>query len=148
MNRGLSTPSGRSPRAAPAPRRPLSRVQRLAGTLAVILAVVVVVRLRSGGARTVPDELLGTWTTSAPGYADRALELTPTTLRLHMGASPVHDYPIRRVLRRETGASTVFTIEYERDGDRDALSFRFVGTPHPAIRIEHQSFVWRRDVRR
>ena len=73
----------------------------LAAALAVILALVAVtavVQMGNGRSRTIPDELLGTWTTSAPDYGGRAVEMTPTTLRLHTGAPSDHAFPVLRVV--------------------------------------------------
>jgi len=124
-----------------------SRLGWLTGTLAValgLLALTALLRLVNAGSTTIPTELLGTWTTAAPDYAGRALQMTPTTLRLYTGAPRGQAYPVRRVVRHERGASALYTIEYGRDGEEESLSLQLVRAAQPAIRIDHQPFVWRR----
>lgn len=119
----------------------------LATVLALVLALVAAWTLipATRGAKTMPDELLGIWTTTAPTYANRALEIRPTLLIFHTGEQTFRLHAVRRVVREERGASAHYTVEYADGDDVETLSFQYVRMAHPAIRLRNQSFVWRRE---
>jgi len=64
---------------------------------------------------SVPDEVLGTWSSSSPRYADRGFAITVDTLRLQLGPGRSKSYPITGVRRASATDSARFTITY-RDG--------------------------------
>lgn len=133
------------------PKPARSRVKALATAFGVVLVLAGAWTLLPRGGRgdkTMPDELLGVWTTTAPAYADRAMEITPTTLILHTGEGTSSVHPVRRVVRVERGAgSALYTVEYGTAGAVETLSFQYVRAHRPAIRLRNQGFVWRQEMK-
>lgn len=137
------------PMVAPRPAR--SRVKALATALGLALALAGAWTLLPHGGRgdkIMPDELLGVWTTTAPAYADRAMEIKPTTLIFHTGGGSSSVHPVRRVVRVERGGgSALYTVEYGNAGAVETLSFQYVRAHRPAIRLRNQRFVWRQEMK-
>ncbi|MDH3733714.1 MAG: hypothetical protein OEU54_09280 [Gemmatimonadota bacterium] len=74
----------------------------------------------------MPTELLGTWRTDAPHYADRGFTITPSTLTLHTGPKNSTLHPIIRTERDDDG-DPIYTIVY---GDQDQeLHFSIIEGP-------------------
>ena len=104
-----------------APSRPASvaggmsrrTILMVAGALALVaLATVGPLALQAiQGSEPMPPGLVGTWQTSMPRYADRSFELSPTTLRLGLGAG-TETYPISMVSSRDSSTSPIYTIDY------------------------------------
>jgi hypothetical protein len=63
----------------------------------------------------VPQQFLGTWTTTSVRYADRGFVITSDTLRLRLGEGESIAYPIVGVERNRKADSSLFTFHY-RDG--------------------------------
>ncbi len=63
----------------------------------------------------VPDEVLGTWSSASPRYADRGFAITVDSLRLQLGPGKSATYPISGVRRAGSADSARFMISY-RDG--------------------------------
>jgi len=99
---------------------------------------------RSLARPVVPPELIGVWATTTPGYADRVLEFTRSSVLLHSDEYHFTVHPIQRVSRERHGLYTTFRIEYEDVDAVTPLVFRFIPSPRPLIRLEHYAAVWRR----
>ena len=131
-----------SRRTATVPRR-----QGVALVAAILLAIVVWRALSHAGVfnrRRIPDELIGHWTTTQPGYADRALEFKPDAVIFSFGEQGVSVHPVYRVARTNSPSYTGYVIEYV-DGDQvSTLSLRYVPSPLQVIRLANQRFVWRK----
>jgi hypothetical protein len=118
--------------------------------LVVVAGLLVAVPLWSGLSRVlsrravVPPELIGVWTTTAPGYADRALEFTRSSVLLHTDEYHFRVHPIRRVTHERHGLYTTFRVEYQDVDAVTPLVFRFFPSARPLIRLEHSLTVWRR----
>jgi hypothetical protein len=112
----------------------------------LLVAVPVWARLSRlmGRRAVVPAELIGVWTTTAPGYADRALEFTRHSVLLHSDEYHFSVHPIRWITRERHGLYTTFHVEYQDVDAVTPLVFRFIPSPRPLIRLEHFSGVWRR----
>jgi hypothetical protein len=130
---------------------PRSRVKVLAtilGLVLVLAALRTLIPMWSRGARTMPDELVGVWTTTAPAYRDRTLEIKPDALVFHVGAQAFRLHPVRRVVKEERGGSaeyTIYTVEYEDGSEVATLAFQYVAAPRPAIWLQNRTVAWRRE---
>jgi hypothetical protein len=133
-----------------APQDPHARRRRALVALAVVAGLVLAVRLGFevhnilGTGTAAPPELIGVWTTKAPGYTDRALEFTRSSVLLHTDEDHFTVHLIRRVTQTRHSLYTTFRIEYQ---DVDAVTpmvLRFIPSPHPLIQLEHFASVWRR----
>ncbi len=94
---------------------------------------------------TIPDALLGLWTTSASKYADRYFEIGPTWLRFDTGTSNAPVYRIANVGSSEKGNATLYRVEYLIGEGAYTFSFLYEQFPEAVIRFENQPFVaWRK----
>jgi len=66
----------------------------------------------SGGDTVMPEELIGTWTTTAPAYADRALRLTRTAVVFGADVGIENAHPIQRVISARDHDTLVYTVVY------------------------------------
>ena len=67
---------------------------------------------------SVPEELLGGWSTDSPRFADRGFVVTPDSLRLQLGADDTVTYSIVGVRRGGKADESLFTLRYY-DGDQN-----------------------------
>jgi hypothetical protein len=118
--------------------------------LAVVAGLLLAVPAWSGLSRVlgkravIPPELIGVWVTTAPGYADRALEFTRSSVLLHTDEHRFRVHRIRRITRERHALYTTFRIEYQDVDAVTPLVFRFFPSPRPLIRLEHSLSVWQR----
>ena len=109
--------------------------------IAIVLAIdIVALYTHYSSQRTpeVPSEILGTWTTTAPGYDDRALEITVTSLIFHAGASERMKYSIDQVRAEPQERTTSYTVLYGGMQDQQTLAFEYATTPNVTIRLRNQ----------
>ncbi len=117
----------------------------LAGTLLALWLSLFVYAALSHRSETIPDDLLGMWTTSASTYADRYFEIGPTWLRFDTGANNVPVYNIANVDTSDEGNATLYRVEYLIREDAHTFSFLYEETPEAVIRFENQPLVaWRK----
>ena len=74
--------------------------------------------------RTVPAELLGRWTTSAPKYADTFFELQRDTLILGLAGGRTETRPVTKVERVLQEGETLFTVYYLDPSDPTRTEFK------------------------
>jgi hypothetical protein len=60
--------------------------------------------------RDVPDELVGTWRTSDPRYADRSFEISIVTVNFATGEGTVTTGLIQKIEAVPEGSRTLYTI--------------------------------------
>ncbi len=117
----------------------------LAGVLLALWLSLFVYAALSHRSETIPNDLLGMWTTSASTYADRYFEIGPSWLRFDTGASDVPVSSISTVDRNEEGSATFYRVEYLIGEDVYTFSFVYEQTPGAVIRFENQPLVaWRK----
>jgi len=102
--------------------------------------------------RTVPAELLGRWTTSAPKYADTFFELQPDTLLLGLAGGEIGTRPIAKVEKLTQGGETLFTVYYMDPLDTKRveykLAFFFDAGAGGVVRWKNQrEIAWTRQAR-
>jgi hypothetical protein len=74
---------------------------------------------------TAPEELIGHWTTSAPGYEDRYLAITITTIVFGCGAGTAEAQSVRRIEAIQEGSRTLYTVVYGPRKDEQSLLFYY-----------------------
>lgn len=122
----------------------------------IILAVLAVSAsffgCRSEKDETVPDELIGVWKTSAPGYEDNSLELKKDEILFGVGHSQVAVSIIYRVktVRLAGEKNPLITIYFtDEEGKDNASSLYYDPTPPGSIRFKNQMKIeWRLSERR
>ena len=102
--------------------------------------------------RTVPPELLGRWTTSAPKYADNFFELRPETLLLGLAGGRVDTRSITKVETLRQDGENLFTVYYMDPLDSKhteyKLAFFFQAGSGGVVRWKNQrEIMWTRQAR-
>ena len=91
---------------------------------------------------TLPEELIGTYTTSDPRYADRYLEMTADEVVFGLGAAGSSRHLIKSVLREEDQeGKTLYTLAYAGDGGTDPLRFFYDEERKGEIVLRNQAAV-------
>ena len=125
---------------APAPARSRRWLLISCGILAILCGWLYLPSLRRP-LEEMPATLLGAWTTTAPDYADRGFWIGKRKVAFRVGPNPadVIVYPVARItVRRRSGDTTTYDIEYAADGGTNQWSFEYFGSPHPTIVFIHQ----------
>jgi hypothetical protein len=120
---------------------------RLRNALAALSIVICFFGCRSEKDETIPDALIGVWTTSAPGYEDNSLEIGNDEILFGVGhseSSSNHMYKVETV-RQADAKTTLITIFYtDEDGKDNASSLYYDQTPPGSIRFKNQMQIeWR-----
>ena len=92
---------------------------------------------------TLPENLIGTYTTSVPDYGDRSLELTPDEIVFGLGDAGLVRHDIESVSREEEGSKLLYTLAYAGEGGTDHLLFYHDEENGGSIVLHNQtSIVW------
>ena len=96
--------------------------------------------------RDIPLNLIGKWTTSAPGYQDRFLEITKETLTYGLGGDKKDVYFISSIGESLEKNNILYTISYKNtDGLEFTRSFYYHPENGGAIQFKHQEHIeWRK----
>ncbi len=99
-----------------------------------------------GNAPSCPDELIGSWTTTAPGYEDKVLLITKNGLAFNAGDGAVEGQAIRQVEAIPDGLGTLYTIVYGASrSDKQVLSFYYHPREHTITFKTQSHLVWTRN---
>lgn len=148
-----ATQGDRAPEAKPEPEaglrkeslRILTMAYLLVGIILVVDIVAVYNHYSAKQAVEVPSEILGTWTTNAPGYEDRALEITATSLIFHAGESGRLEYSIDRIRAEHLESTTSYTLLYGGEQEQQTLAFDYRFGAGETIRLRNQRHrTWRK----
>ena len=98
-------------------RRPATRMILIGTAVVVILAVALGAWLsrEDTGSKTVPPQLVGTWTSAHPDYSDRYLVLTSDSITFGTGGTSAVRYSIIGVAAEENDDNEYFVVHF-RDG--------------------------------
>ena len=94
----------------------------------------------------ITENLIGKWTTSAPGYQDRFLEITKETLTYGLGGDKEDAYLLSSIKESPEGNNMLYTISYKNtDGLEFTRSFYYHPENGGAIQFKHQEHIeWRK----
>ena len=99
------------------------------GILTALLMLLVLLGCGPEKTRTIPEELLGTWKTSEPKYADTFIELTRDTIVFGLAEGPPKVHAVLAVEKSQENGNLLYTIRYlDEEGERYKFSFYY----HPA----------------
>ena len=121
----------------------------LAGVLSVVLLALIAAAVyllhRPAGSGELPDEVLGTWRTADPRYAETILDIGRTTLVFGTVDNSSTSHTIERVEQEDLDLSVLYTVYYTDEGGLNELSFFYIPIDS-VIRFRNQrSLAWRRD---
>lgn len=134
--------SQRSSTATPVPRR-VARLLRVG----LGLGLTGLLLLACPDSASPPDtELLGKWTTAAPAYQGRLLEVREQWIVFWTSAYSSTSHPLERVERSEDeDGQRLYRLEYrESDGALASLELIYRPGARPELRFAHRSEVWTR----
>jgi hypothetical protein len=95
---------------------------------------------------SVPRELIGTWRTSDPRYADRSFEIGITIIDFGTGDGTVTTGFIQKVEAVPETGRTFYTISYLQDGHEEQCSFYYTSEREKTIYFKNQpSISWIKD---
>jgi len=96
--------------------------------------------------KDIPENLIGKWTTSAPGYEDRFLEITKETLTYGLGGDKEDIYFISNLETNPEKNKLPYTINFKnKDGLEFTRSFYYDPENGGAIQFKHQEHIkWRK----
>lgn len=132
----------------PPPRRSSPLIGLAIATVIVVTAVALITHRPP--VRTLPAEVQGTWVTSAPRYASRAMVLSEHTVafKTSVAGNSMQSHLILSVQRSSVPEGERFDVEYTSGattGEATEFSFIYRSGPDPAVTLAHQpQIVWRR----
>jgi hypothetical protein len=124
-------------------RRPL---WILAGVFGVLVAMNMWGRVKPEEHGMVPQQVLGTWTTTDSDYADRAFEIRKNSVVFHTGGSDYTVHLIENVEVEDLDGPILVTIYYSQDLGTNIFSFYYDPIDGGVITFRNQrDMEWRRD---
>ena len=91
--------------------------------------------------KDIPENLIGQWTTSAPGYQDRFIELTKETLVYGLGGDKEDVYTISSLEKNKEGKNIVYTINFKNTEVKFSRSFYYHPEQGGTIQFKHQEHI-------
>jgi hypothetical protein len=117
----------------------------LSVVLLALLALVLYTSLAPERAGEIPDEILGSWRTTDPRYAETVLDIGKTTLVFGTADSGSTSHTIERVEQEDLDLAQLYTVHYRDEGGLNELSFFYIPIDN-VIRFKNQrSLTWKRD---
>ena len=112
----------------------------------VILVVLLIFVFFPKKNKDIPENLIGKWTTSAPGYEDRFIEITKETFVYGLGGDKIDVYFISNLETNPEGNKLLYTISFKnKDGLEFTRSFYYDSENGGAIKFKHQEHIeWRK----
>ncbi|UCD25760.1 MAG: hypothetical protein JSW51_07565 [Gemmatimonadota bacterium] len=93
----------------------------------------------------IPDEVLGTWTTTESRYADRAFDIQKETLVLFIGDGDSTVHAIEDVEIEDLGGPLLLTVHYSDEEGPNKFAFYYDPVDGGLIRFKNQRHMkWNR----
>ena len=120
---------------------------RPSGIFQLVLVLCVLLSCGRSTLPAPPDEILGTWRTSARGYERSFLTIEPTKLTIGMGKFSLFEYPIERVdYSVSSSGQDTYELHYESvEGYEDSIVVRVQRGAETFLTMDHPTEPWRRD---
>lgn len=95
---------------------------------------------------SVPPELIGTWKTTNPLYADRSLEISLESISFVTGGGTEYTGFIDNIESSSDQEKTLYTISYLVAGMRNQVSFYYDTSGGGTIQFKNQqSIAWKKE---
>jgi hypothetical protein len=93
----------------------------------------------------VPGELIGTWKTAAPKYADRHITFDQYYVTLGQGTAGESSYIIREIEGKKENSGTSYKFHYEdSEGEEWILAFYYEPSNDGLIILKNNDNVWKK----
>lgn len=131
------------------PKSGSTSLRRPMGLLTIVflalMALVFYSSAQSSKRGEIPDEIIGTWYTTASDYANRSFEIRKTSLLFYISEDEWTVNLIDRVETEDIGGGTLFTLHYTDEGGANEFSFYFDPKREGVIRFQNQrEMEWKR----
>jgi len=122
------------------------QMKRAKKSFVAFAILMILVGCQSRESATVPDELVGTWKTSAPKYVDRSFEIRKNVIVLGIGKGNTDAHPVLNLQEARDGEAIFYTISYMNyEGRPDRFSFYYDPARGGVIRFKNQQRIeWTR----
>lgn len=119
---------------------------KLTMTLAMLAVIPFVFGCHPKKTVSVPDHLVGIWSTSSPRYADRSLQITKNRIIFESGKEPSGIHRIEKLQEVQRGKYRSYDLTYkDEEGQEFIFFFTYDPTDNGEIRIRNQRNVtWAR----
>jgi hypothetical protein len=125
------------------PRNTKRRWLLVAAAIALLALTFSYVKLRHV---SVPPELIGTWKTTNPLYADRSLEISLESISFVTGGGTEYTGFIDNIESSSDQEKTLYTISYLVAGMRNQVSFYYDTSGGGTIQFKNQqSIAWKKE---
>ena len=113
----------------------------------LVIVVATITIFHSKKNRDIPLDLIGKWTTSAPGYEDRFIEITKETIVYGLGGDKKDVYFISNLETNPERNKLLYTISFKnKDGLEFTRSFYYDPENGGTIQFKHQEHIeWRKE---
>jgi hypothetical protein len=101
----------------------------------ILVGVALILALAGCGpesSKTIPEDLIGIWKTSAPKYVGTFIELTRTTITFGAGEKGTHLYTVGKVTKVRDEGGTLYTVFYTDSGGQE-YKFAFYYDPADGV---------------
>jgi hypothetical protein len=106
-----------------------------------VIAAVAITMFYPKKNRDIPVNLIGKWTTSAPGYQDYFFELTKETIIYGRDGDEQNAYIISSLGKNQEGKNIVYTINYKSTDVKFTRSFYYDPANEGKIQFKHQEHI-------
>jgi hypothetical protein len=90
----------------------------------------------------LPEELIGTYTTNEPRYAERYLDLAPDQIEFGLGEAGVSRHRIKSISLEQQDGKTLYVLAYAgQEGGTDYLRFFHDETRRDEIVLSNQTTI-------
>ena len=115
-------------------------------TLASLAVILLVFGCHPKKKVSVPDHLVGIWSTSSPKFAGRFLQFTKDSVIFQSGKEPSDIHAIEKLNHVKRGKNSSYNLTYkDGEGGKMKLSFTYDSSENGEIRVKHQRNVtWTR----
>ena len=114
----------------------------------ILILIAGITMFHSKKNKDIPANLIGKWTTSAPGYQDRFIELTKETLVYGLAGDKEDVYIISSLEKNQEGKNIVYTINFKNTEVKFSRSFYYHPEHGGTIQFKHQEHItWRKEAK-
>lgn len=106
--------------------------------IATSFCVILILQFPWASSRDVPSELIGTWRTSDPNYADRFIEIDRGSVSFGTGQATLMNGFITKVATFREASRTIYTIFYANNGETGQCSLYFSDEEENTIHLKNQ----------
>ncbi len=94
---------------------------------------------------TVPQQLIGVWTTSAPRYVDRYVEFTINSLIFGIGNGEYRSHFIHKIKVKQKNNKKLYTFHY-KDSEGETWTLRLTYNPDAGgtIQLSNRNAIWKK----